>query len=145
MQSPTIYGRMVTVIITKISICVNFVKIQASAFPICPFEVSTTPTQHARKYPRQRYKVRVRAWAQNSTLATVCACSEKNYRVSPLSPEDITSENVLREKKPILVINDCWKSMCVHFTIRQSWKKTCGYRSSVMKVESENTSSTNEN
>ena len=53
MQSPTIYGRMVTVIITKISICVNFVKIQASAFPICPFEVSTTPTQHARKYSRQ--------------------------------------------------------------------------------------------
>ena len=53
MQSLTIYGCMVTVIITKISICVNFVKIQASAFPICPFEVSTTPTQHARKYPRQ--------------------------------------------------------------------------------------------
>ena len=53
MQSPIIYGYMVTMIITKINSCVNFIKIQASAFPICPFEVSTTPTQHARKYPRQ--------------------------------------------------------------------------------------------
>ena len=52
MQSPTIYGYMVTMIITKINSCVNFIKIQASAFPICPLEVSTTPTQHARKYSR---------------------------------------------------------------------------------------------
>ena len=75
-------------------------------------------------------KLRVRVWAQNNTLATVRVCSEKNYRVSPLSPEDITSENVLREKNPILVINErlCWESMCGHFTLRQSWKKTCGYR-----------------
>ena len=53
MQSPTIYGCMVTMIISKISSCINFVKIQASAFLICPFEVSITPTQHARKYSRQ--------------------------------------------------------------------------------------------
>ena len=91
-------------------------------------------------------KLRVRVWAQNNTLATVRVCSEKNYRVSPLSPEDITSENVLREKKAnsskkrtIMLGVHVWS-----FHTKTELEKDLRV-SPVMKVESENTSNTNEN